>query len=188
MAHTPAGDGLSRRRALELFGAGLATVGISSATGLAESDPESAAGAGTGGGPQSPNGHAAADADAAVEDQSPKSTSTTGAAVTFEDQSPHYRTVFVAEVTLPDDGFVALHDASLFTEGPVVGVSPALEAGTYTNLPVQLDELPDGPLNVAAIPHEDTPSDGVFTHPDDGDTPYVGEDGVVHDIAEIRPE
>jgi hypothetical protein len=115
-------------------------------------------------------------------------TRSTTADVTFGDQSPHYRTVYVADVTLPDDGFVALHDASFFTEGPVVGVSQPLDAGTYSNLPVEFDEMPDSPLTVAAILHRDTPSDGVFTHPDDGDTPYVGEDGVVYDTATISPE
>ena len=147
-------DGTSRRAALKLFGAGLATVGLGASSGLAQSDTES----------------------------------TTDATVTFDDQSPHYRTVTVAEVTLPDDGFVVLHDASFFTEGPVLGVSPPLSAGTYRNLPVQFDEVPDGPLTVAAIPHQDTPADGEFTYPDDGDAPYVGEDGAVYDLAEIRPE
>lgn len=166
MVSNPARNGPSRRRTLKLFGSGLAAVGLGASTGLAQSDATS-------------TGETASTSDA-----QPAS----DASVAFEDQSPHYRTVYVEEVTLPDDGFLALHDASFFVEGPVVGVSAPLPAGTYTNLPVELDELPDEPLSVAAIPHQDTPSDGVFTHPNDGDTPYIGEYGVVNDTATIRPE
>ncbi|WP_139246760.1 DUF7282 domain-containing protein [Halogranum amylolyticum] len=160
----------SRRQALKLFGSGLAAVGLGATTGLAESDTESTT-----------------ESEATAESET-ESTTESEATVTLEDQSPHYRTVTVATVTLPDDGFVAVHDASFFTEGPVLGVSAPLSAGEYHKLPIVLDELPDGPLTVAAIPHEDTPSDGVFSYPEDGDAPYVGEGGVVHDYATLQPE
>lgn len=182
MPQSPAQDGPSRRGALKLVGAGLAAVGVGSSVGLAESDRSS--GAATDAKERSPNQHAATQATAAVE----KQTETEAVTVTIDDQSPHYGTVYVADVTLPEAGFVALHDASFFIEGQVLGVSAPLPAGTYQNLPIVLDEMPEKTLNVAAIPHQDAPSDGVFTHPEDGDTPFVGESGVVHDIAELQPE
>jgi hypothetical protein len=110
------------------------------------------------------------------------------ASLTFADQSPHYGTVYVTDVTLPEDGFIALHDASFFTEGPVIGVSPPLAKGTYSKLPVEFYEYPDGPLTVAAMAHQDTPSDGVFTYPDDGDQPFFNDGTAVHDTAWISPD
>lgn len=113
---------------------------------------------------------------------------TTDAAVVFEDQEYHYGTVSVAEAVLPVDGFVVLHALGTESEEPIVGVTPPLQRGTYRNLPLELDPYPEGPLTLAAVIHRDTPSDGVFTFPSDGDMPYVGDDGVVYDIAAVRPE
>ncbi|WP_157572914.1 DUF7282 domain-containing protein [Halogranum rubrum] len=180
MPQSSAEDGPSRRSALKLVGSGLAAVAAGSSVGLAERGSSSkAADAAT---ERSPNSNAAPQATAAVEEQ----VETIG--VSIESQSPHHGTVYVEEVTVPESGFVAIHDASFFLEGQILGVSAPLAAGTYQNLPVVLDEMPDEPLTVSAIPHRDTPSDGTFTHPEDGDNPFIGEDGVVHDTATLQPE
>lgn len=113
---------------------------------------------------------------------------TADAAIVFEDQEYHYGTVSIAEAVLPVDGFVVLHALSSESEEPIVGVTPPLEEGTYRNLPLELDPYPEGPLTLAAVVHRDTPSDGVFTFPSDGDMPYIGDDGVVYDVAHVRPE
>lgn len=70
------------------------------------------------------------------------------AEVTFNDQTTGGLQVVVAEVTLPDDGYVAIHDSTLLggnVKGSVVGVSRYLEAGTYSDLAVTLFETDEVP-------------------------------------------
>ncbi|SFK65140.1 Tat (twin-arginine translocation) pathway signal sequence [Halogranum rubrum] len=123
----------------------------------------------------------------AVADQD-TSSSEEAPAVTIEDQSLHNGTVYISEATLPEDGFVALHNASSILEGPVLGVSAPLTEGSYSRLPIELDEYPDKPLTVAAIVHRDTPSDGVFTFPEDGDNSIVDDGLLTYDSAQMNPE
>jgi hypothetical protein len=62
------------------------------------------------------------------------------AAVDFDDQSTDGESVTVDSVTVPDGGFVAIHNES----GAVIGVSESLEAGTTENVEVPLFEGVEG--------------------------------------------
>ncbi|SEP74531.1 DUF7282 domain-containing protein [Natrinema salaciae] len=80
-----------------------------------------------------------------------------GAYVTFEDQTTEGETVVVENVSLASPGFVAIHDSSLLTGnvvGSVIGVSTYLEAGTYDEVEITLDE----PIGAAA--NESLEADG----------------------------
>jgi len=94
------------------------------------------------------------------------------ASVTFDDQTAEDRqTVTVASVSLPEDGYVAIHDSTLLDDPPqvtgsVVGMSEYLEAGDYTDLDVTLFDvsgadfpadtsLTGAPLLIA-MPHQET--------------------------------
>jgi hypothetical protein len=69
---------------------------------------------------------------------------TATASVTFEDQTSNGTTVNVSAVSLPEDGYVAIHNDSLLegeVTGSVVGVSEYLEAGDYENLTVELFDV-----------------------------------------------
>ena len=187
MSQSPARDEPSRRSALKLVGAGLAAVGVGSSTALAKSGTaatERTSDVRSG----SPDGKLADGVITAPETEDEQDTAQAAMNVTFEDQSPYHGTVYVAEATLSKGGFIALHDASFFQEGPVMGVSEPLSAGTYTQLPVSLDEVPDESHAVSAIVHHDTPSDGVFSYPEDGDKPVVDDNGVVADFGTLSPE
>lgn len=93
---------------------------------------------------------------------------TTEASVTFENQTSDGTTVAVANATLPDDGYVAIHDSSLLdgnVVGSVIGVSEYLENGTYEALNVMLFDVPGAEFNeteltendtLIAMPHEET--------------------------------
>ena len=65
------------------------------------------------------------------------------ASVTFEDQTARGRTVEVAEATLPEGGFVVVHDETLVTEsdpfGSVVGVTGYKQPGAYADLRIAVD-------------------------------------------------
>ena len=92
------------------------------------------------------------------------------ATVTFDDQvSADGRTVTVASTFLPRDGYIAIHDSTLLdgnTLGSVIGVSEYLPAGTYSDVPVSLFDVPgkDFPADTMlmesqtlfAMPHEET--------------------------------
>jgi hypothetical protein len=70
-----------------------------------------------------------------------------GAAVTFQNQESDGSTVMVASVTLPEGGFVAIHDLTLLQGevlGSVIGVSELLDAGTHENVEVTLFESVSG--------------------------------------------
>lgn len=76
-------------------------------------------------------------------------------AVTFDDQETDGTTVTVDSVTLPDGGYVVIHDERLVGEenvtdnastgdpvGSVIGTSGYLEAGTTENVTIQLFDVP----------------------------------------------
>ena len=72
------------------------------------------------------------------------------ASVTFENQTSNGTAVSVASVTLPEDGYVTIHDDSLLqgeVTGSVIGVSEYLEAGTYENLTVSLFNVSGADFN-----------------------------------------
>jgi PGF-CTERM protein len=88
-----------------------------------------------------------------------------GAAVTFSNQTTGGDTVTVDSVTLPDGGYVTIHDASV-TEGNVLGsvagTSTYLEPGTHDNVTVSLiDEASDG--TYVAMAHRETDGDRTYS-------------------------
>ena len=89
------------------------------------------------------------------------------ASVTIEDQPSDGQTVIVDSVTLPEGGFVVIHDAESLEEGEVVdsviGVSTYLEAGTHEDVPVTMgQELDTAEVDVVAMAHMDTNGNEVY--------------------------
>ena len=87
------------------------------------------------------------------------------ATVEFSAQTSGGSTVTVDSVTLPDGGFVTLHDASLNDGnvlGSVVGSSAYLEAGTHENVTVRLDEPLSEDATLVAMPHMDTNDNRIY--------------------------
>ena len=91
------------------------------------------------------------------------------ASVLFDDQTSDGLSVVVASASLPADGYVTIHDATLLDGdalGSVVGVSEFLTAGSYTDLAVTLFDVPglDVPPDtmlmedqtLIAMPHQET--------------------------------
>ena len=88
--------------------------------------------------------------------------------VTFENQSTTGATVTVQNVTLPEGGFVAIHDERLLdgvVVDSVIGSSEYLEPGTTENVTISLFEVPGATYNdtslldgetLLAMPHLDT--------------------------------
>jgi len=89
------------------------------------------------------------------------------AAVTIADQPSDGHTVVVDSVTVPEGGFVVVHNASLAdgeVVGSVVGVSSYLEPGTHEDVPVTLARPLENAsdVEVTAMPHQDTNGNEVF--------------------------
>lgn len=109
------------------------------------------------------------------------------AAVNISDQESDGTSVVVDSATLPEGGFIAIHDSSLLDGnvlGSVVGASEPLEAGTQENVTVELFTFPGAPNETAltendtliAMPHMDTNNNSVYDFvTSDGleDGPYV---------------
>lgn len=105
----------------------------------------------------------------------PQEQAPTDVSATFADQTSDGTMVTIESATLPDGGFVAIHDSSL-QDGQVldsvIGVSDALNAGTHQNIEIQLFEgvptqmFSQDALNedqtLIAMPHFDTDSDGRY--------------------------
>jgi hypothetical protein len=127
----------------------------------------------------------------------------TSASVVFEDQTSDGTTVTVANATLPDDGYVAIHDSSLLdgeVVGSVIGVSEYREAGTYENLNVTLFDVAGAEFNetaltendtLIAMPHEETGTNTVYDFvATDGmeDGPFLADGQPVTDSAAVTVE
>jgi hypothetical protein len=124
--------------------------------------------------------------------------------VAFENQTTEGETVVVEEVTLEDDGFVAIHNASLLdgnTLGSVVGVSAYLEAGTHEDVEVTLFEGVEGAEydrsaleedgTLIAMPHRDTNSNEEYdfvASEGSEDGPYTMDGEAVVDSAALTVE
>jgi hypothetical protein len=81
------------------------------------------------------------------------------ATVAFDDQEGDGSTVTVASTSLPDGGYVAIHDATLLdgnVVGSVVGASTYLPAGESENVSVTLDEPITESQTLIAMPHRET--------------------------------
>lgn len=100
--------------------------------------------------------------------------------VVFDDQEAHGASVNVASVTLPDGGFVVLHDARSMFE--VIGHTQRLPDGTHEDVTVAIKRgkvakehrREDGPI--VAMPHRDTGIQGKYEFPD-ADPPYFNTPG-----------
>jgi len=112
------------------------------------------------------------------------------AAVTLDDQTTGGYTVTVDRVTLPEGGFVALHDATLADGdalGSVVGASAYLAAGTHENVTVRLSQPLNETGSLIAMPHADD-GDRVYEFVSTGGTadgPYTADGGAVTDAANV---
>lgn len=89
-----------------------------------------------------------------------------GPSTTFNDQNTGGRHVVVASVTMPEDGFMAIHDASLL-QGKifesVIGVSQRLAGGTHASVVVYLTRnLTGSNETLLAMPHKDTNDNHVY--------------------------
>jgi hypothetical protein len=111
--------------------------------------------------------------------------------VRIEDQTSGGTTVSVAEVSLPEAGFVAIHDASLSDGevlGSVVGSSGHLAAGTHEDVTVQLSQPLDEDAQLVAMPHEDTNDDRIYSFVAENgnvDGPFTADGNAVTDAAEV---
>ncbi|WP_226042426.1 PGF-CTERM sorting domain-containing protein [Natrinema sp. DC36] len=113
------------------------------------------------------------------------------AAVSFDAQTSGGSTVVVDEVTLPEGGFVTIHDSSLGdgeTLGSVVGSSAYLEAGTHEEVTVQLEKQLSDDDTLFAMPHQDTDEDQVYSFVSsngEADGPYTADGDIVMASAEV---
>lgn len=113
------------------------------------------------------------------------------ATVSFEEQAIDGQSVVVDEVTLPNGGFVIIHDSKLADGdvlGSVVGSSAYLESGTHQDVEVPLDEPVEDDEELTAMPHFDTNGDEEYDFVDTGgqeDGPYVFERVAVTDSARV---
>ena len=113
------------------------------------------------------------------------------ATVTFDDQDSDGNTVTVDSASLPDGGFVTIHDSTLLDGdaiGSVVGTSEYLEPGDHEDVTVELDESIDGTQTLIAMPHMDTNENQQYdfvTSEGLDDTPYLADGGAVTDDASV---
>ncbi|SDJ35058.1 hypothetical protein SAMN05216226_102253 [Halovenus aranensis] len=113
------------------------------------------------------------------------------AAVQMRDQTTMGGSVTVDFARLDDGGFVTIHDSTLLDGEPlgsVIGVSEYLDAGTYENVTVSLDEELAENDTLVAMPHRDTDGDEScsFVESEGGaDGPYTFDGGAVTDAADV---
>ncbi|PSP22352.1 PGF-CTERM sorting domain-containing protein, partial [Halobacteriales archaeon QH_10_65_19] len=99
-------------------------------------------------------------------------------------------TVVVDEVTVPEGGFLTVHDATLTdgnTLGSIVGTSTYLEPGMHEDVTVTLDnKIEDGTF--FAMAHQDTNGDRAYTFLSSSgaeDGPYTAGGDIVMESAEV---
>ncbi|WP_394298910.1 PGF-CTERM sorting domain-containing protein [Halostagnicola sp. A56] len=113
------------------------------------------------------------------------------AAVSFDTQTSGGSTVVVDEVTIPDGGFVTIHDSSLDdgeTLGSVVGSSAYLEAGTHEDVTVELETRLSDDETLSAMAHQDTDDDRVYSFVSsngEADGPYTDGGDIVMESAAV---
>jgi hypothetical protein len=104
----------------------------------------------------------------------------TEASVTFEDQDSDGSSVVVQNTTLPDGGFLVVHDES----GAVLGHSAYLDAGTNSNVEVSLDSPISSDQTLIAMAHTDD-GDESYEFPG-ADGPYTTDGAPVTDDACVQ--
>jgi hypothetical protein len=129
--------------------------------------------------------------------------SSSAASVTFDDQTTGGKTVTTASVTLPEGGFVAIHDERLLDGKAlesVVGVSRYLEAGTHENVQIPLFDVMGADFEkqmlsedqtLVAMPHLDSDGNDEYDFVSSGgktDGPYTKDGKAVVDEAMVGVE
>ncbi|MFU1780738.1 BGTF surface domain-containing protein [Haloarcula japonica] len=104
------------------------------------------------------------------------------ATVSISDQESDGSEVVVDSAQLSSGGFIAIHEDS--ASGDVIGNSEYLEAGTYNDITVTLDEPMDENFTAVAMPHQDTNGNEAYDFPGD-DGPYTQNGSAVTDSANV---
>ena len=114
------------------------------------------------------------------------------ASVRFNDQETEGDSVVVESTSLPDGGFVTIHDSTLADGeaiGSVRGTSEYLEPGTSANVEVSLDDPVEESGSFSAMPHRDTDGDETYDFVSSegaDDAPYTNANGaIVLDSAQL---
>ncbi len=113
------------------------------------------------------------------------------ASASISDQSSDGSTVTVDEATLSRGGFVTIHDGSLLDGealGSVRGTSDYLEAGSHSDIEIELDDPYEESGTAIAMPHRDTNDNQEYdfvSSEGEADAPYLteGGDAVVADAS-----
>ncbi len=96
------------------------------------------------------------------------------ASVTFDDQTTGGSSVSVTSATLPEGGFIAIHDSRLLDGKAlesVIGVSDSLDAGTHESVDVELfdvkgaefdSKMLEADATLIAMPHLDSNGNGEY--------------------------
>lgn len=120
----------------------------------------------------------------------PNATPVPSAAIHFTDQKPNTSTVTVKSVTLPQGGFVAIHNESFLRPWgdptqTLLGHSQYLDAGTHQNVLVELaNGSTEQEQTLVAVPSRDTNANQAYDYVQtDGfrDVPYTFDEGVITD-------
>ncbi|WP_132058285.1 DUF7282 domain-containing protein [Halorussus amylolyticus] len=118
------------------------------------------------------------------------------ASVTFENQVSNGTTVTVESVTVPEGGFVLVHNETI-TDGVVLdsmlGESDFLDSGTHQNVTVRLDEPVNESQRLVAVVYRDSNDNAAYDFASSNrtvDGPYTNPDSseAVNDIARITVE
>lgn len=132
-----------------------------------------------------------------------QNTTSTTASIVFKNQTINGTNVTISSVTLPEGGYVALHDSSYLEEmAPknisVIAVSRYLSPGHYENLTIPIRRSPPGGLlnktrlnhtqQLVAVPYKETTGNHryefVLTF-GENDTPYLYQSAPIADPARV---
>lgn len=117
-----------------------------------------------------------------------------GANIAFENQVSNGTAVTLQSVTVPEGGFVVVHDTGLIrgnVTDSILGTSQFLEVGTHRNVTVRLDEPVSESQRLVAVAYRDSNDNEEFDFVASGrtvDGPYTQPDGreAVNDIAFVE--
>jgi PGF-CTERM protein len=120
----------------------------------------------------------------------PSTASGSGPSITFNDQNSSGETVLIQSATLPQNGFVAIYDSTRSDNATdkIIGASYLLNAGTTSNIRIQLDQPLNQTKSLTAVYHVDSNGNGEFdfvsSNGQQDPAPPEGESRTV-DIADI---